>query len=114
MLRDFEASDYRLLSLVISHGSSTVLGVFGHCGLRIWLYRVAQKGHSFSVTANGHLGPKTAETGEVLLRTAAFPGSFQNLFATPTLSNWELYLLRSHRSGFETFSLQQRGWEVLQ
>lgn len=66
----------------------------------------------YSVVADVHLRPsmlsvcvsKTAEVEAVVLRAARFPGSLQNLFAMSVLSNWELHLLRSHKSAFETFS----------
>lgn len=113
MLRDFEASDYRLASPGclpwILHGSGSVCSS--------WTENLAVQGGTakgWAVTASRHSRSKKTEAGEVLLRTARVPGSFQNLFATPTLSNCELYLLRSPRSGFETCSLQQRGWEMLQ
>ena len=48
---------------------------------------------------------KKAEVEDIVLRTACFPGSLQNPFAMSILTNWELYLLKSDKSVFETFSV---------
>lgn len=47
---------------------------------------------------------KKAEVEDIVWRTARFPGSLQNLSAMSVLSNWELHLLRSDKTVFETFS----------